>query len=136
MDEKVVEEILNNLYSAFEGAETQSTALMLFMKDQGIATEEKLAPYLDQAGKASDVKWRAARARMNSLLKSAMKPTEAAPNKKPETAQSQAQAPKDVAQRDGANGGQGKERSTAQSGDKQGRSTGHDDRDPKKGSGS
>jgi hypothetical protein len=49
---------------------------LLFLKAQGIATEEKLAPFLDQAGKASDVRWRAARARMGALMHSAIKPVE------------------------------------------------------------
>ncbi len=127
MDEKVIEEILNDLYSAFEDADTQSTAIMLFMKDQGIATEETLAPYLDQAGKASDVKWRAARARMTSLLKSAMKPSEPESNKKPDIPQSQVQDPKETAQRDGASGRQRKERSASQSADKQEQSRSHGD---------
>lgn len=83
MDEKIVDQILDDLYSSFEDAETQSTAILLFLKDQGIATEEKLAPYFEQAGRASDVRWRAARVRMASLLASAMKAPEAAAQKQP-----------------------------------------------------
>lgn len=83
MDEKIVEQILDDLYSSFEDAETQSTGILLFLKDQGIATEEKLAPYFEQAGRASDVRWRAARVRMASLLASAMKAPEAAAQKQP-----------------------------------------------------
>jgi hypothetical protein len=83
MDEKIVEQILDDLYSSFEDAETQSAAILLFLKDQGIATEEKLAPYFEQAGRASDVRWRAARVRMASLLASALKGPEAAAQKQP-----------------------------------------------------
>lgn len=83
MDEKIVDQILDDLYSSFEDAETQSAAILLFLKDQGIATEEKLAPYFEQAGRASDVRWRAARVRMASLLASAMKATEVAAQKQP-----------------------------------------------------
>jgi hypothetical protein len=61
-------DILNELFSLLESLETQSLALTQFLKDQGIATDEKLAPYLDRAGNASSVKWRAARARMQYLL--------------------------------------------------------------------
>jgi outer membrane biosynthesis protein TonB len=108
MDEKIVEQILNDLYSSFEDAETQSAAILLFLKDQGIATEEKLAPYFEQAGKASDVRWRAARVRMASLLASAMKAPEASAQKQPaqEAVEKQnstdaaAKAPAEVADKD------------------------------------
>jgi hypothetical protein len=63
-----IKEILDELFSLLETLETQSLALRQFLKDQGIATDEKLAPYLDRAGNASSVKWRAARARMQYLL--------------------------------------------------------------------
>ena len=63
-----IKEILDELFSLLETLETQSLALTQFLKDQGIATEGKLAPYLDRAGNASSVKWRAARARMQYLL--------------------------------------------------------------------
>jgi hypothetical protein len=41
---------------------------MELLKDEGIGTEEKLKPYLERAGNASSVKWRAARVRMEYLL--------------------------------------------------------------------
>jgi hypothetical protein len=63
-----IKEILDELFSLLESLEAQSLALTQFLKDQGIATDKKLAPYLDQAGNASSVKWRAARARMRYLL--------------------------------------------------------------------
>jgi hypothetical protein len=63
-----IREILEELFSLLESLETRSQALTQFLKDQGIATDEKLAPYLDRAGNASSVKWRAARARMQYLL--------------------------------------------------------------------
>jgi hypothetical protein len=76
MDEKIVDQLLDELVASLEDAETQSTGIMLFLKGEGIATEQKLAPYLEQAGKASDVRWRAARARIGALLHSAIKPAE------------------------------------------------------------
>jgi len=82
MDEEIVKQILDELFSSFEDSETQSAALLLLLKDQGIATEEKLAPYLEQAGKTSEVRWRAARVRMCALLASALKAPEPAPEKK------------------------------------------------------
>jgi hypothetical protein len=63
-----LKEILDELFSLLESLETQSLALTQFLKDAGIATDEKLVPYLDRAGNASSVKWRAARARMQYLL--------------------------------------------------------------------
>jgi hypothetical protein len=63
-----IKEILDELFSLLETFETQSIAITQLLRDQGIATDEKLAPYLDRAGNASSVKWRAARARMQYLL--------------------------------------------------------------------
>ena len=82
-----IKEILDELFSLLESLETQSLALTQFLKDQGIATDEKLAPYLDRAGNASSVKWRAARARMQYLLSPVPKQTkdeEKYKNKEPE----------------------------------------------------
>ena len=82
MDEEIVRQILDELFSSFEDMETQSAALLLFLKDQGIATKEKLAPFLEQAGNTSEVRWRAARVRMGALLASALKTPEPAAEKK------------------------------------------------------
>jgi hypothetical protein len=71
-----IKEILDELFSLLESLEAQSLALTQFLKDQGIATDEKLAPYLDRAGNASSVKWRAARARMQYLLSPVAKKTD------------------------------------------------------------
>lgn len=71
-----IREILDELFSLLESLETQSLALTQFLRDQGIATDEKLAPYLDRAGNASSVKWRAARARMQYLLSPVAKKTD------------------------------------------------------------
>jgi uncharacterized protein YcaQ len=87
MDEKIVEQILDELFSSFEDSETQSAALLLFLKDQGIATEEKLATYFEQAANTSEVRWRAARVRMGALLASALKTPEPVAEKKITTAQ-------------------------------------------------
>src|ERR1700733_13845715 len=90
-----IKEILDELFSLLESLETQSLALTQFLKDQGIATDAKLVPYLDRAGNASSVKWRAARARMHYLLSPVAKQTDDQAkdkNKKSEQSQAEKQA--------------------------------------------
>ena len=72
-DGKVGGELLNELFSAFEDLETQSAGILQFLKEKGLATDEELAPYLKQAGDASEVRWRAARLRMDALLAAAIR---------------------------------------------------------------
>ena len=62
-----LKEILSDLFALLEAQETNSTAVLQLLKDQGIASDEKLSTYLYQAGKASNVKWRA-RMRTEYLL--------------------------------------------------------------------
>jgi hypothetical protein len=70
-----LKEVLNELFTLLEAQETNSAAVLQLLKDEGIASDEKLATYVDQAGNASSVKWRAARMRMEYLLTSAQKQT-------------------------------------------------------------
>src|SRR5580700_11944366 len=73
-------EIFDHLFSLLETQETQRAAIQQLIKDKGIACDSELAPYLDQAGNASSVRWRAARVRINYLL-SSTKPAEKAEEK-------------------------------------------------------
>lgn len=76
MNESVMQEIVQQLFSSLEALETQSTAILQFLKDKGLADEQELAPYLEQAGNASSVRWRAARVRIDYLISSAAKAAE------------------------------------------------------------
>ncbi len=73
MDSDAVDQVLDELIPFLETLETQSSAILLFLKAKGMATDKELAPYFEQAGNMSSVKWRAARVRMKSVLSSAMK---------------------------------------------------------------
>jgi hypothetical protein len=81
-DANPIKDVLDDLFALLESLETQNIAVLQFLKDQGIAPDDKLAPYLERAGAASSVKWRAARARMNYLLAPAPKKTSEPPPEK------------------------------------------------------
>ena len=84
MDDKVTRELLDELLPALERLETQSLAALQFIKDQKEGVE-KLAPYLEQAEKASGVKWMATRARLNHLLDGAAREAERTQKKSAQT---------------------------------------------------
>jgi hypothetical protein len=112
MDENtnIVQEILHDLFSAMEALETQNTAILQFLKDKGIATDEELASRLEQAGNASSVRWRGVRVRADYLFASAIKAAEQAAQKespKPaETEQESKPAAKKLGGKETAKGAQ------------------------------
>jgi hypothetical protein len=81
MNVELAQELVDQLGSSLEKLETQHAALFQFLKDQGVVTEDQLAPYLSQAGKASGVRWRAARIRLDSLIEAEKSREEAAAEK-------------------------------------------------------
>jgi signal recognition particle GTPase len=66
--DRPTEELFDELFTLLEALEARNEAIAGLLKDQGIATDEKLQPYLEQAGNAASVRWRAARARMEHLF--------------------------------------------------------------------
>jgi len=96
MNENIAQEVLHELFSSLEALDTLSTAILQFLKRKGIATEEELAPYLEQAGDASNVRWRAARVRIDYLLSSAMKAAEQDARKEPPKTAEDSQKPRDT----------------------------------------
>ena len=84
MNSEAVKEILNELFSHLERLETQSEAILQFLKEKKRVTDKQLAPYLEQAGNASSVRWRAARVRIEYLLASEHPEEEIKLGKKPE----------------------------------------------------
>jgi hypothetical protein len=79
-----MKEVLNELFSHLEKLETQSEAILQFLKEKKRVTDKQLAPYLEQAGNASSVKWRAARVRIEKLLSPEHPEKEIKLGKKPE----------------------------------------------------
>jgi hypothetical protein len=72
IDEKIVQEILEEIFSSVEDVETQSAAILQFLKDKGMANDEELVPYFERAKTSSGVRWVAIRARVDYLLSSAI----------------------------------------------------------------
>lgn len=75
MNEEILQQIFAEIFSELEPLDTQTSALLQFLKSKGIATDEELAPFLDQAANASSVRSVALRARIDALLSSALKPS-------------------------------------------------------------
>ena len=84
MNNEAMKEVLNELFSHLEKLETQSEAILQFLKEKKRVTDKQLAPYLEQAGNASSVKWRAARVRIEKLLSPEHPEKEIKLGKKPE----------------------------------------------------
>jgi hypothetical protein len=97
MNTEPIKEVLNELFSHLERLETQSDAILQFLKEKKRVTDKQLAPYLEQAGNASNVRWRAARVRIEHLLSSMEdKEEETKLGKKPEIAQAETSKPEEA----------------------------------------
>jgi hypothetical protein len=97
MENGLAKELLDELIPHLETMEAQSAAVLQLLKEKGIATEKDLARYLEEAGKASNVKWRAGRLRIERLLSSIIEEQEksakqAAPEERSEGAEPTKQA--------------------------------------------
>jgi uncharacterized protein YdaU (DUF1376 family) len=92
MNVDLAQELLNELGSSLEDLETQHGALLQFLKDNGIVTDDQLAPYLTQAGNTSNVRWRATRVRLARLFSTEKEREEQRAEKEQQLA-SAAQAP-------------------------------------------
>jgi len=68
MSDNPVQNVLNELFPYFERLETQSAAVLQLLEEKGIVSKDELDRYLGQASKSSDIKWRAARVRMERLM--------------------------------------------------------------------
>ena len=76
MDAKIAEQILDELAPTFEALESQSAAILQFLKDRNVVDDDQLAPYMEKAAAASSVRWRALRVRMGRLFALAEKSEE------------------------------------------------------------
>jgi hypothetical protein len=68
MDTQTTSQILNELIPTFQALDTQTTAVLQFLKDKNYASDEQLAPYLKQADDTCSVRWLAIRLRLERLL--------------------------------------------------------------------
>jgi hypothetical protein len=93
MKSEPIKEVFNELFSHLERLETQSEAIVQFLKEKKRVTDKQLAPYLEQAGNASNVRWRAARIRIEHLLADAEEAKETKLGKKPEIAAAETAKP-------------------------------------------
>ena len=68
VDNQVAEELLHQLGESLESLETQVGALLEFLKDTRLVSDDQLAPYLKRASDASSVRWRATRVRLEHVF--------------------------------------------------------------------
>ncbi len=100
MDANPLVDAFNELLPYFEAMDTRSAAILEYLKDKQHLTDEQFAPYLERAANGTNVKWLAARKRMEYLLasfgKEAAKPEERKTEKTADSNEEKTDAKKDV----------------------------------------
>ncbi len=76
MDAKVIDEILDAILPPLEAAESQTTALTRFLRERGILTDDDFARFQEEAANAAEIRGRALRLRMHSLVTSVLEEIE------------------------------------------------------------
>ena len=89
MADNPAKEALCELLDYLEQVETKCGALMAFFRANGTISDQNLAPFLEHADNATDVKSRAIRARFDNLF-AADETTVSAPEANPQTPDQQA----------------------------------------------
>lgn len=129
MDIDVAKELLNELGASLEELEKQQGAVVQFLKEKGIVSDEQLGPYLEQAGNASSVRWRATRLRLERVFSTAAEKEEKAEKQRAEQAKQQtpergregakraSKIPKEVARPGAASRGENQAEATAGEGE-------------------
>jgi hypothetical protein len=119
MDGNPAQQAFKELLPYLETLETQTAAILQLLKDKGLTTDEQFASYLEQAGNISNVKWLAARLRIDRLLSSVDKHNEE-DARKTEASSGQASAVQENSTRDSEQNEENREtEKTAASGEDQ-----------------
>jgi hypothetical protein len=83
VDPEVLQQVLDELFPALEAMETQNAAILQFLKDRYILSDEDLAPFREKAGNASSVRWLGTRLRVKHILEGAARAAEVSQEKSP-----------------------------------------------------
>jgi hypothetical protein len=121
MSEDSTKQIFSDLFRYLEVLETQNAAMLQFLKDKKVIKESQFSSYLEQAAAATDVKWRAARVRMEHLLAEVPQPkAQSSENGTKEASKTEKSTAETSEKRDGeAQAAQKKPASGDESGEKQ-----------------
>jgi hypothetical protein len=84
MDSEVLQQVLDELFPTLEAMESQNAAILQFLKDRYILSDEDLAPFLEKAGNASNVRWIGTRLRVKHILEGAARAADVVQQKPPQ----------------------------------------------------
>ncbi len=94
MDPEILQQVLDELFPTLEAMETQNAAILQFLEERYVLSDEDLAPFLEKAGNASSVRWLGTRLRVKHILEGAARAAEASQEKKSQPAEPKPAEPK------------------------------------------